>query len=363
MGPTGGLWKDLPAYNAYVTRCQSILQSGAPDNDILLYFPMDDLWHTDEGMLMTLTIHNQDKWLWPSKFYETAMAFWEKGYLADYASDALLTTARAVDGRVVVANSRYRVVVVPPCRLMPLETLEKLIALARQGAAVLFVDALPQDVPGIYDLAARRIAFQKLLREITPDPQDDTVRQRSIGSGRIFVGDKTGLLEAVSLPREAAADNGVRILRRTHAAGHHYFIAHLGDTPLDGWVPLGRNARSTVILDPMVQNRSGVAAVRQNAQGQTEVYLRMQPGPNPCFTTLPTPSPTAEMSNTDRRRAAGITGTWKLTLSQAARYCPNPLKQKHWPAGQHASTPTKRFAGTARYTIVFDAPAGADECG
>ena len=31
FGPQGGLWRDIPAYNAYVTRCQSILQSGKPD--------------------------------------------------------------------------------------------------------------------------------------------------------------------------------------------------------------------------------------------------------------------------------------------------------------------------------------------
>ena len=44
FGPNGGLWHDLPAFNAYATRCQSILQSGGPDNDLLLYFPVADFW-------------------------------------------------------------------------------------------------------------------------------------------------------------------------------------------------------------------------------------------------------------------------------------------------------------------------------
>ena len=44
FGPDGGLWHDLPAFDAYATRCQSILQSGFPANDILLYFPMADFW-------------------------------------------------------------------------------------------------------------------------------------------------------------------------------------------------------------------------------------------------------------------------------------------------------------------------------
>ena len=42
---SGRLWHDLPELNAYVARCQSILQSGRPANDVLLYFPVHDLWH------------------------------------------------------------------------------------------------------------------------------------------------------------------------------------------------------------------------------------------------------------------------------------------------------------------------------
>ena len=44
FGPNGGLWHDLPSFNAYATRCQSVLQSGKPDNDLLLYFPVADYW-------------------------------------------------------------------------------------------------------------------------------------------------------------------------------------------------------------------------------------------------------------------------------------------------------------------------------
>ena len=29
--------------NAYVARVQSVLQAGRPDNDVLLYWPFDDL--------------------------------------------------------------------------------------------------------------------------------------------------------------------------------------------------------------------------------------------------------------------------------------------------------------------------------
>ena len=44
MNPRNSIWRDVPALNEYVARCQSILQSGQPDNDILLYWPVADFW-------------------------------------------------------------------------------------------------------------------------------------------------------------------------------------------------------------------------------------------------------------------------------------------------------------------------------
>jgi hypothetical protein len=42
FNPRNSWWGDFPALNAYVTRVQSFLQDGRPDNDLLLYFPLYD---------------------------------------------------------------------------------------------------------------------------------------------------------------------------------------------------------------------------------------------------------------------------------------------------------------------------------
>jgi hypothetical protein len=42
FGPTNSFWNHFSALNHYVARCQSFLQSGQPDNDLLLYFPFHD---------------------------------------------------------------------------------------------------------------------------------------------------------------------------------------------------------------------------------------------------------------------------------------------------------------------------------
>ena len=39
-------WKTLPQLNGYIERCQTLLQNAKSDNDVLLYFPLVDKWHS-----------------------------------------------------------------------------------------------------------------------------------------------------------------------------------------------------------------------------------------------------------------------------------------------------------------------------
>jgi alpha-L-rhamnosidase len=60
FAPSNSFWCDLPELNGYIARCQSFLQAGRPDNDILLYHPIHELWHSDErkGLLLhRMSIH------------------------------------------------------------------------------------------------------------------------------------------------------------------------------------------------------------------------------------------------------------------------------------------------------------------
>jgi len=163
FGPNGGLWRDLPQFNAYITRCQSIFQSGSPANDILLYFPVHDIWQSSEDLLIPFRIHNQQKWLRPSSFYLTAMMMWNRGYTFDEVSDRLLAKARCENGEVIVGGNAYKVVFVPRCNLIPVETMRKFIQFARSGATIVFLDSLPADVPGLNNLEERRSELRSSL--------------------------------------------------------------------------------------------------------------------------------------------------------------------------------------------------------
>lgn len=363
MGPMGGLWKDMPAYTAYVTRCQSILQTGKPANDVLLYYPIEDIWHHADEMPLKMTVHNQEQLLWPTRFHQAAMMCWEKGYLYDSISDHLLEQARFEEGAIRVGGSRYKVVVVPQCRIMPVATLEKLVSLAKDGAVILFEESLPEDVPGLHDIGARRTKLKTVLGAIAPfDSQAPPVRQREVGKGCVMVGALEAMLETAKTPREAMADQGIRIVRRTHSTGYHYFLVHTGEKPLDGWVTLGRSAKSAALLDPLFEAHSGVSAVRQNEAGQTEVYLQLQPGQSVVLRTFSDTLVEGPKWTyySDSAAAREITGTWAVQFIEGGPELPAAYETTELASWtQRDDERTKRFAGTARYTIEFDAPSGS----
>ena len=45
FNPRNAFWRDVPAFNQYVARVQSLMQGGRADNDVLLYWPIWDNWH------------------------------------------------------------------------------------------------------------------------------------------------------------------------------------------------------------------------------------------------------------------------------------------------------------------------------
>ena len=148
MNPRNSIWHDVPTLNAYAARCQSVLQSGHPDNDILLYWPIYDGWQDAKGRMQNFSVHARD-WLDGQRIGQLGRQLWKRGYAFDYVSDRQLATARAQSGSVVVPGGRYRVVLVPACQFIPEKTLSQLMSLAEAGATVIFEKHLPRRCAGL----------------------------------------------------------------------------------------------------------------------------------------------------------------------------------------------------------------------
>ncbi|HEX5689707.1 MAG TPA: glycosyl hydrolase [Roseiflexaceae bacterium] len=115
---------------------------------------------------------------------------WDRGYSFDFVSDRLLEQAIQVSARQLLSRGgMYRALVVANCTLMPPETLERILALARAGATLVFVGDLPNDVPGLGDLVERRRRHHAVLSALGPlNSIQPGISEAKLGNGRILVG-------------------------------------------------------------------------------------------------------------------------------------------------------------------------------
>ena len=350
MNPANSIWRDTPALNAYAARCQSLLQSGRPDNDILLYWPIHDFWNDAKGQVKDFTINGR-QWLEGQPIGRTAKRLWERGWQFDYVSDRQLAGAEMTGGTVKVQGGGYRAIVVPSCELMPVATLSNLVRLARAGATVIFDKQLPSDVPGLGNLEPRRSQLQDLLALAKTTPS-------------LRIGEMETELAAAKIAREPMLDHpGLMCLRRADDEGRIYFVANRGTNAFDGWVDLAAQEETMVILDP-ITGGSGVAERQSSETGGSRVYLQLAPGQSlflRALTTRKIAAPVWEYWKTAGDPVA-LTGTWQVSFVEGGPELPASFTTDHLASWTQAGdTNAQRFAGAALYTLHFDAPPGRGE--
>lgn len=360
MNPRNSIWRDVPALSAYVTRCQSLLQAGQPDNDLLLYWPIHDRWHNARGLVQPFTVHARE-WMEDQPFGQAAERLWKRGYTFDYVSDRQLARAQVNAGRVAMPGGNYRTVVVPKCGHMPLPTLEKLRALAQAGATVIFESQLPQDAPGWGNLTNRRAQFKATLAAANLTPFGlRKLSEARFGAGRWLVGDLEDALATAGVARESLTDHpGLMFIRRSFDGGRHYFIANRGTQAVDGWIRLATPSKAVVALDPLT-GRAGWAASRAAAEKATEVFVQLPPGASLMLRLLPAPA--GPGPRWDYFRPTGqplpLAGTWQVNFLEGGPSMPPATQTDRlvsWT--EFGGEAAQAFAGAARYTLRFAAPA------
>jgi hypothetical protein len=348
FNPANTWWDDFAALNAYVTRVQSVLQSGRPDNEVLLYWPFADaLDDPEKPLLQQFGVHHLE-WLRESPTGRLATGLVAGGYSFDYISDAQLLQTRAADGRLATPGGRYRVLIVPATRRMPVETLARLLELARH-APVIFA-APPEDVPGLGRLEERRKRF-RALRDSLP--------------AKLVQPDPVAALATLGVAHEGFATAGLEFIRRAHDTGHDYFIANLTAHDFAGWVTLGKRTGAASLLDPLT-GRSGRAAVRvllgQPPGDIPQVYLQLAAGESVLLRTAREEMKGKSVPDWPYRAVAGtavpLAGNWTIQFLKGGPDLPPAIETtelKSWT--ELGGEAAQRFGGTALYRLEFDAPA------
>ena len=359
MSPTNNIWRDAPAFFDYITRCQSFLQMGQPDNDFLVYLPVYDMWDEQDGRLLLFDIHKMAQRA--PRFIEAVHRIYGAGYDMDYISDNFIRSAMCQNGKILTSGGvSYKALVVPGARLMPADVLEKLLRLADEGAMIVFLEQYPEDVPGLTSLSGRRAEFNKALAQI---------KERE-GKGNVIFGTDYArtLAATAAVPEDMKTTFGLSSIRRSHSEGHHYFISALKAEDTEGWVSLAVQARSAMLYNPM-NGTSGKARLRQN-NDKTEVFLQLASGESVILKTFDNQDVVApeygywKPATEESPLSVTIEGQWAFRFVEstpAVGATPDSVSLGSWT--ELAAEGVKNTMGAACYTTTFIVknPAEAEE--
>lgn len=354
MTPTNSIWRDADAFFDYITRCQSFLQMGEPDNDFLVYLPVYDMWYEQPGRMLMFDIHGMHKRA--PKFIETVNNIMQAGYDVDYISDKYIRSTRVTDGLLqTVGGAKYKAIIIPAVKQMPADVLGKLIQLAEQGAEIVFVGQYPESVPGYADLKKRMGQFEKLLTKL-PATDFKEVETQSLKKGKIITGDDYArTLAATGVANEMMKTRyGLQYIRRTNDEGHHYFISSLQPTGVDAWVDLAVPVKSALFFDPMT-GKVGKAEVKGKS-----VRLQLASGESVILKTFANREVEADewAYLTPNSLSLSIDNGWTLSFTES-----EPRIQGAWKLQELGSwTDCKEIPnatinmGTGIYKVEFDMP-------
>ena len=319
MSPTAALWENVPGLLEYIARVQSFLVAGQPDNDLLMYFPYDDvLTRTQGNPYLMFDIHKMERVMPDVKSGMDRLV--KAGYDVDYLSDRLIDSLTVTaDGNLLSRGGNiYRAIIVPEVKVIPEDTRARFADLQRQGVTVIY----SADIPATADTLAL--------------PSLEPLRKRGVNM----------------------------IRRKNEEGGHNYFLSVLRDLTIDEWVPLAVTARDVMIFDPLT-GKKGKALSRTGADGNVEVKLQLLPGESILLKTFPMEIDAPDWQYVARRgKSIDINRGWSLSFPKSDpeiaetfsidRLCP-------WTAIDNDSL--KVNYGTGRYTVEFnvDKPSKADD--
>ncbi|HWQ93873.1 MAG TPA: glycosyl hydrolase, partial [Clostridia bacterium] len=153
-------WREMPEFTAYLARCGYLLERGRPVADVLWYLG-DEQDHKPRQS-----------------------AAFPEGYRYDYCNpDVLLNRLSVKNGRIITPEGlSYRLLWLPECQRLRPETVERLLALVKQGAVL--VGPRPQGIATLSGGPAAERRFTKSVARLWGEVNQAGVRH--VGKGSVF---------------------------------------------------------------------------------------------------------------------------------------------------------------------------------
>jgi hypothetical protein len=371
--PTNPQWKDFATLNQYITRAQSFLQGGKPDNDVLLYYPIVDRY-SEPGNVLLQHFDGMERNFEKTDFEHVSKWMLEKGYGFDFFSDRQLQNFTVVNNMIISSGNNYKTILLPANKLIPEASMEKLLELARKGATILFYKDPPADVPGFANLEERRKKFKNLRDQLIfvfADYLDqggkkkiDTTNPKPpmelaiMGNGVFYSGnDLEALLAKASVTSESMAEKGLQFTRRKNKDRLIYFITNRTDKPIDEYISFRIPAASIALFDPMT-GKTGLATYKSN-RGGTQIRLQLQPFESIIVQAYSTKKTGPLYKYRENNGSAQeIKGDWTLEFLDGGPVIPAKVSVQLGSWTELNGEEVKNFSGTAKYMISFAKPAG-----
>lgn len=361
--PANSLWPQLKGMNDYFSRCQSILQTGKSDNELLVYWPIYDQWSNPKGLDMPMKVHDIDQWLQPTAFYKQSKLLDGAGYAIDFASDVVIANSTVTNGKVITAAtaSPYQTLVIPECALMPLPTLRQILSLAKSGATVIF-QALPLDVPGLADLEKRRAEFRALIASLKFNTASKRFQQLSLGKGKVLLSaDLQQALTDQKIEGEQLVKTGLKFIRRKWNNGTYYYLVNHTAKTIDEWIPLNQAGQYLTLLDPQSGDFGRVPGHVKG--GKVNLKVHLQPGETIfVYAAVQKNKEIGPVKNwlylSKPGKPIALNQNWQLRFTAGGPVLPRLKKLKQLVSWTELNDPEAiAFSGTGEYTTTFILPA------
>jgi hypothetical protein len=337
-------WEHLPQLNGYIERCQNLLQNSKPDNDILLYFPLVDTWHSvgKKDKTHALDVHSllRDGFL-NKTFGDIVFELQNKGYAFDFVSDSQLQDPFGVYqilyGKTVC---RYKAIIVPPIDYIPIETLKALEKLKEIGTKVIFINKLPTSVNGYFEVEKRQLEFDNIVKNFTPSVF------RTLSQA----------FDNHSIRRESITDLGLNYIRKTTDKSTLYFISNFDTLFESGKITLQSSGEIVRFYNPLLETELYVS-FKKIGQNQIEIPLILASGES-VFVEILKEKPASKVQISEIRNPIFdviLRGSWQIDFLSG-----NPAIPKNYTTStlsswtNAADTMAQYFSGKARYTLRFD---------
>lgn len=343
MNPQNPLWREAPVLNQYITRCQSILQNGTPDNDILLYWPYYDAIHGEAPLKKQLAVHHPD-WFYNEPVSKTAVALEEYGFAFDYISDRQLGELSVSGGKIKAKGGEYQTIIVPSCEYLPVETAAHLLKLAQAGANIIFEDNLPASAPGWHEKEARSENLRKTLDQIRA--------QTSVSA----VDNATEELIRSGFRRETMVEeSGLEFIRRDVGLGTDYLIVNQAKEDFEGWITLASPANLVFLMDPMT-GQTGKAKTRDYTRNSTSVWIQIPAKGSLIIRTSLNKANARPWNYSFHGKEIPLKGEWKVDFIAGGAELPPSYKSSDLNFWTTKGAEYEAFSGTAQYSLTFDNP-------